>query len=241
MKFENIIKKTSATVASIVVFLIASGMYLSAKGFVFNPNGTIVLVKGANAAEPNQLTHPVSSDIILPEGNSLGSPNAPVTLYEFSSFGCYHCANFHLDTLPKLEKEYIDQGKLRVVFNDFPLDQKSMQASLISHCFNGSKYFRFISTIFQKQREWGLSDKSEELFKKYAYLNGISTENAEKCLKNKEVAQQIMDNRQYAVKHLGISGTPSFVISSKNKSEIMYGAPSYDVLKDLINKNLAAK
>lgn len=241
MKFETAIKKASAAAASIVVFLIAAGMYLSAKGFVMAPDGTITLVKSANAAETKQLTHPVKKDIVLPEGKSLGAENAPVTIYEFSSFGCYHCADFHLKTLPKLKEDYISKGKLRIVFNDFPLDGKSMQASLISHCFNNTKYFRFLDTLFEKQREWGLSSHTEELLKKYAYLNGLSEENAVKCLKDKEQAQEIMNNRQYAISNLGISGTPSFVISSAQNREIIYGAPNYETLKSLIDKNLPAE
>lgn len=241
MKFENVIKKTSAAAASIVVFLIAAGMYLSAKGFVMSPDGTITLVKSANASETGQLTHPVKKDIVLPEGKSLGEKNAPVTIYEFSSFGCYHCADFHLKTLSKLKEEYVSKGKLRLVFNDFPLDGKSMQASLISHCFNNGKYFRFLDTLFEKQREWGLSNKTGELMKKYAYLNGISEEQAQKCLDDKEQAQEIINNRQYAISNLGISGTPSFVISSENNREIIYGAPSYETMKALIDKNLPAE
>ena len=203
-----------------------------------SPDGSITLVRNANAAETKQLTHPVKKDIILPEGKSLGEKNAPVTIYEFSSFGCYHCADFHLKTLPRLQEEYISKGKVRIFFNDFPLEGKSMQAALISHCFNNNKYFRFLNTLFEKQREWGLSSHTEDLLKKYAYLNGLSEEEATKCLQNKELAQEIINNRQYAISNLGISGTPSFVISSAQNREIMYGAPNYDTLKSLIDKNL---
>lgn len=241
MKFETIIKRISASAASIVVFIFATGIYLSAKGFVLTPDGNIVLVKSANASEVQQLSHPLDKDIILPEGNSEGDPNAPVILYEFSSFGCYHCADFHLNNLPKLREDYINKGQLRLVFNDFPLDQKSMQASLMSHCFQNNKYFRFLDTLFKKQREWSLSAQTPELMKKYAFLHGLKEEDAQKCLNNKEVAQQIMDARQYAIKRLNITGTPSFVIASASGKEIVYGAPDYDSLKKLIDKNLAQK
>lgn len=240
MKFDVLIKRISAFVAASVVFLLAAGTYLAAKGFEMI-DGQLILVKTANAAENNNEPATVGSNVVLPEGKTFGDKNAPVSIYEFSSFGCSHCADFHLNTLPKIKKEFVERGKVKIIFNDFPLDQKSMQASLISHCFNNNKYFVFLDTLFEKQREWGLSLNTADVLKKYAYLNGVSEEDADKCLKNKEKAQEIFDNRQYAAKHLKISGTPSFIVSGAGSREILYGAPSYDYLKNLIEKKLNTK
>ncbi len=238
MKFENFIKRISAVAAAVVVFLLASGIYLSSKGFVMNPDGSIVLMKSANAAERTASDNKISADILIPWGRSMGSDDAKVTLYEYSSYGCTHCAHFQLKTLPELQKNYIDKGLVRLVFNDFPLDQRSMKASLLAHCFKGQKFFRVSDQLFEKQREWGLSSKPDELFKKYAYLNGLNEEEFEKCMNNKALAQEIMEGRQFAVANLGISGTPSFVISSTKGREVIYGAPDYETLVGLINKYL---
>lgn len=247
MKFETVVKRTSALVAGVVVFLIAAGMYLSFKGFVMDPEGKITLVKNAYAADgastptASPAVKKIDKNVQLPDGKFLGSAKAPVAIYVYSSFGCFHCANFHLQTLPLLERDYIDNGQVKVVFVDFPLDAKSMQAALISHCFNGSKYIRVMDTLFGKQREWGLSDKTTDLMKRYAYLNGMSAEQAQKCLDDKEQAQAIMEKRQYAINHLGISGTPSFVVSGSQGRQILYGAPDYETLKKIIVKNLPIK
>ena len=122
MSFENIIKKLSAFVAAFIVFFIAAGMYLSWKGFVMQPDGKIVIVKQAQASTldsgaDEDISTPLAKNIALslPKGPILGSSKAPLTLYEFSSFGCSHCADFHLNTLPKLEQDYISKGKLHSV------------------------------------------------------------------------------------------------------------------------------
>lgn len=242
MKFENIIKRISAIAAACVVFMVAAGMYLSFKGFVMGQNGSITLVKNAYAVEqPAVAPKMIPNNVVLPSGEILGNKDAPITIYEFSSFGCYHCADFHLKTLPLLEKEFISKGQLKIVFSDFPLDAKSMQASLMSHCFKGSKYFRFINTLFQKQREWGMSNQTGDLLKQYAFANGLNQDVATRCLENKLKAQDIMESRQYAVNHLGITGTPSFVISGSQGSQILYGAPDYETLKAIIEKNITTK
>lgn len=242
MKFENIIKRISAIAAGSVVFLVAAGMYLSFKGFVMGQDGSITLVKNAYAVEQTAVTpKTIPNNVVLPSGEILGNADAPVTIYEFSSFGCYHCANFHLKTLPLLEKDFISKGKLKIVFSDFPLDAKSMQASLMSHCFKGGKYFRFLSTLFEKQREWGMSKETDKLLKQYAFANGLNQDVAQRCLENKLRAQDIMESRQYAVNHLGITGTPSFVVSGSQGRQILFGAPDYETLKTIIEKNIAAK
>ena len=124
MKFENTIKKLSAFVASFFLFFLCAGMYLQIKGFIMTPDGKIVLVNPAQAQQTaeNETSVPVPGEIstkvdplvniILPKGHILGQENAPITIYEYSSFGCFHCADFHLDTLPQLEKDFINTGKV---------------------------------------------------------------------------------------------------------------------------------
>lgn len=120
------------------------------------PDGRIVLVKQANAAifddeAEEDIAQPLDSKIALslPKGPVLGSAEAPLTLYEFSSFGCTHCSDFHLGTLPKLEADYIKSGKLKVIFVNFPLDRKSMQGAMISRCIPAANYYDYVKTVFK--------------------------------------------------------------------------------------------
>lgn len=245
MSFENIIKKLSAFVAAFIVFFIAAGMYLSWKGFVMQPDGKIVLVKQAQASildnsADEDISTPLAKNIALslPKGPILGSPKAPLTLYEFSSFGCSHCADFHLNTLPKLEQDYIKQGKLKVIFVNFPLERKSMQGALIAKCITGKHYYDFVKTAFKNQREWYFSSNSEKVFADYAALNGLSREKATECLRNDDNAKDIIDIRQQAMDKLKINGTPSFLLISNNDREVIYGVPDYESLQKLLDKKL---
>lgn len=247
MKFENILKKASAAVAGTVVFLLAAGMYLSLKGFVFTNSGQIVLVNNAQAnsllgnSSPADLTTPIADNVALtlPKGPILGKRNAPITIYEFSSFGCAHCADFHLDTLPQLQKEFIDTGKVKVIFAPFPLDRKSMQAAMIARCIPADNYYNYLKTVFKNQREWGLSSRGEQILADYAAHNGISKETALKCIKDNKAAEDILDIRHQGIDKLKIQGTPSFLIMTKNKKEMLYGAPSYPTLRNLLLQKLA--
>ncbi len=238
MRLENFIKKCSSIAAGIVVFLLAFGIYMSLKGYVMNPDGSITLVQNAQASDKVGTDGKIAPNLLIPWGPQLGSNKAQVTIYEFSSFACYHCAQFQLKTLPKLQEKYIDKGLVRLIFDDFPLDKNSMQASLLAHCFSGNKFFRVADMLYEKQREWSSVSNPKDLFLKYAYLNGLRQEDAEKCLSDKEKAEEIMQIRQFGIANLGISGTPSFVISSVKGREIIYGAPNYETFDALIQKYL---
>lgn len=235
MKFEDTIKKISSIAAGFVIFFLASGIYLSAKGFQFI-DGEIVLVKGANASELSSKNIP--NNIVIPGGRSLGSSKAPVTLYEYSSLGCYHCADFHLDTLPQIKKEYVDKGLVRIVFSDFPLDQKSLKASLVASCMPNSNYYDFIALLFKKQREWSLSFNTEKTLAELASQNGLSESEAYKCMSDKERAQDLISRRQEAMKTLEIQGTPTFVIANRNSREVIFGALDFKEIKPHIDKKL---
>lgn len=245
MKFEDIIKKVSSFIAAFIVFFIAAGMYLSWKGFVMQPDGRIVLVRQANAAlfdgdADEEISSPLDSQIALslPKGPVLGKSSAPLTLYEFSSFGCTHCSDFHLSSLPRLEEDYINSGKLKVIFVHFPLDKKSMQGAMISRCIPAENYYDYVKTVFKNQREWGFSNRSDQILADYAAHNGISKETALKCLKNDTTATDIIEVRQQAIDKLKIQGTPSFLLVSPNSREVIHGVPGYAPLKNLLDKKL---
>ena len=238
MKFENFIKNTSAIIAAIVVFFMAGGFYLSVKGFVMNPDGSIVLMPQAMANDMDQ--NPVIPDnMVLPDEHVIGSKNAPVTIYEYSSFGCYHCADFHLDVLPELKKEFVDKGILRIVFVPFPIDKPSMDAALIAECMPNDKYFAFADLLFKKQREWGLARNHQKVLKQYAALSGLGSEKAEACLNNDDEAREILMNRQNGITQLGIQGTPSFVVSYKGQNELLQGMQSFESLSKIIEQKIS--
>lgn len=241
--FEKIIKNLSATIAAVVVFFIVGGMYLSGKGFVMQDNGEIVLVPSAVAQEGTGVSQlPVIPDnLVLPGEHSLGKEDAPVVLYEYSSFGCSHCADFHLQVLPKIKKEYIDKGLVKLVFVPFPIDKASMDGALLAECAAEDKYFDFIDILFKKQRAWKLSRDSQKVLKQFATLSGVAADQADACLRNDDTAREILSNRQNARSLLGIQGTPSFVISVGGKNELISGYRLYDDFKAIIDAKMPEK
>ena len=177
----------------------------------------------------------------FPKTNIIGDPAAPLTMFEFSSLGCTHCADFHLSVLPKLQKDFIEKGTLNVVFVSFPLEKKSMQAAMLAECVDPKKRQNFINLTFDKQRDWMLSANTEKVLTQYATANGLSATAAQDCLKNDKLAEQILANRQEGIDKLKMEGTPAFLISGEGGNEIIYGVPSYADLKEYLESRLQSK
>lgn len=238
MKFEQIIKRVSSLVAGVLVFLLAGGFYLQSKGFVPDQEQGFVLARQANAAEPVKQAKSIPLNYAFPNNHVLGKADAPVTLYEYSSFGCFHCADFHLLVLPELKKEFVDKGLMKVVFVPLPLDKNSMDAALLAECVEKDKYFGFIDVLFKKQRDWGMAFNPQKVLLQYAALSGVGNEQAKGCLKNDATAERILKDRQAGLSDLGISGTPSFVVSSKKKNQLVEGFKSFEEFSEIINTHL---
>ncbi len=242
MKLEQVIKNLSALVAGAFIFFMAGGIYLSSKGFEMDENGEIVLMKRAAAQEETPAPiKEIPDNYAFPDEHSIGSKDAPVTLYEYSSFGCSHCADFHLSTLPQLKSEFVDKGLLRLVFVPFPIDKHSMNGALLAECVDEDKYFAFAEVLFKKQREWGLARNPKKVLMQYAALSGLSKEKAAACLKNDTNAREILSNRQNGLTQLGIQGTPSFVISAGGRSELISGTHTFESFKEIIEAKLPEK
>ena len=242
MRFEDIISKISKLAAIIIVYFICAGFYLNSKGFIMQPDGSISLVKNANASvEQGVFASPINNNtaLSLPSKATIGSQDAPITIYEFSSLSCSHCADFHLSTIPLLQKQFIDNGKVKFIFVNFPLEKKSMRAGMLSECINDDSRNDFIKTMFKKQREWLLSHNTDKVLIKYAKLYGMTEEEASACLSNDNLAKDMLEIRQQGLDRLGIKGTPAFLVDYKGSKEIIYGAPNYQTLKNYLETKLS--
>ncbi len=240
MSFERILKTISNFVATVVVFFLLGGVYLSSKGFVWQEDGKIVLVANAIAQDDvSKIDTPeIPDNMVLPLRHVEGDENAKITIYEYSSLGCSHCADFHLNVIPELIKYYADKGGLRVAYVPFPLDKQSMDAALLAECMPKDKYFEFVNVLYKKQRDWRLSRNPEKVLKKYAALNGLDKEKMDECLHNDNNAREILDDRQTGITQLGIKGTPSFIISYAGRNEVIYGVRSVKEIEELITKQV---
>ena len=164
---------------------------------------------------------------------ALGAENAPVTIIEYASMTCPHCATFHEKTYPELKKRYIDTGKVRFIFREFPLDPLAAAGFMLARCAGKDKYFPLIETLFQKQREWVVQKPLAPLLA-IAKQAGFTQESFEKCLANQQVLDGIDNVRQRAVQKLNVSSTPTFFINGK----IARGALSIEEIEKQIEPYL---
>lgn len=170
-----------------------------------------------------QTNYPARTD----DGNLvIGSENAPVTIIEFSSLSCSHCASFHTNTLSDLKKDYVDTGKLQIIFSDFPTNKPAMDASKLLRCVATNERYDFMNLLFEQQLQWAMPsmDHRQKLVQ-YAALLGVSNEKANACMDDTNVENQIIANLQAANTDYGVSSTPTFVIKPGDK--VLVGARPY--------------
>ena len=146
---------------------------------------------------------------------ALGAADAPVTIIEYASMSCPHCATFHADTYPELKKRYVDSGKVRFVFREFPLNAPAFQASVLARCGGPSRYFGFVDVLFRELPVWAEAANPLAELARIGRLGGISAEAFEACLQDESLADGILGNRLVGEQEHGVSSTPSFVVNGR--------------------------
>ncbi len=158
-----------------------------------------------------------SADLLTPGplGDEVqGAANAPVTLIEYASMTCPHCASFHETTYPEMKKKYIDTGKIRFIFREFPLDTLALAGSMLARCAGKEKFFPLIETLFAQQKEW-VTQKPMQPLLAIARQAGFTQQSFEECLANQQMQNGIEEGRQRAVQRLNVQSTPTFFINGK--------------------------
>ena len=179
------------------------------------------LIAEAMAQSAADVAKPVS----LPD-MALGPANAPVTITEFASMTCPHCAAFNADVFPKIKSTYIDTGKIRYIFREFPLDIKAAAGSMLARCIakdDAGKYFAVIDMLFKQQGDWVMKNTTETLTR-IGKQAGLSQEQVEACLKDQALLDKIAADQKYAVDVLKVNSTPTFFING----EVIKGEASFD-------------
>lgn len=143
----------------------------------------------------------------------MGNASAPVTIIEYASLNCSHCAHFHKDILPEVVKKYISTGKVKLIFRDFPLNAMALKAAQLSQCMPEDRYFPFIKTLFENQDAWNTAQDPEATLTQYAKLAGLPGERITKCLTDKNLQDALVKRRMEAEKQFKVNATPSFVIN----------------------------
>lgn len=181
----------------------------------------------APASLPPELT-PSAADYVL------GSPDAPVTIVEYASLTCGHCATFHNNILPDLKKKYIDTGKAKLVFRDFPLDRDAALAAMVAECSGRDRYFATLEVLFRAQGVWsGPGKDAVGEIKKLVRIGGMSEAQVDACVSDAKLFDAILAERQVGEK-LGVESTPTLIINGQRYPGARPLAEYDDILGRLI-------
>ena len=165
----------------------------------------------------------------------LGSNDAVVKIKIFSSLTCPHCANFHIKVVSKIKKNYVESGKVQLIFIDFPLDQAAFNASKLLHCLDQKKQITFLDTIYKKQDEWTTGSNINEInnnLKKIVKNLGISSTQFDKCLNDDIIGDKILNGRIDGQQKYSINATPTIIINEKKHE----GSTTFKNIKQKIEK-----
>lgn len=150
-----------------------------------------------------------------PDGDiMIGSDKAPVTVIEYASMTCPHCAHFSETTFPELQKRYIDTGKVRFTLRAFPLDALAAAGFMLARCGGKDKYMPIVETLFAKQQEWIVKEPLPPL-KEIAKQFGMGESEFNQCLANQKLLDGIQEVRDHATQKLGVNSTPTFFVNGK--------------------------
>ncbi len=171
------------------------------------------LLMGLNLlAAPPALADELPLEQVLAD-RVMGKADAPITIIEYASLTCPHCAAFDKETLPKLKEAYIDSGKAKLIYRDFPLDGLALRAAALARCAPADRYFALIDILFRQQDSWSRAKDPMEALGKIGRLAGMSQETIDACLKSDKLMDGVVNIRLEGEKQFKVESTPTFVIN----------------------------
>jgi protein-disulfide isomerase len=191
-------------------------------------SGTAAVGGDAAAPAPAAKAAPAYREFVL------GNPKASVTVIEYASLTCPHCAAFHQQVWPEFKKTYVDTGKIRFVYRDYPLDQLAFAAAVLARCAPGERGPVLIEMMFKNQSTWARSPSPLEPLRSYAQLAGMSAADVDACLKNQEIIAAVRDVQNKADTLYRVTATPTFYVGD----EKLEGEPTMKNLSEMIDKQL---
>ena len=205
------------------------------------PVPPVTTEQSASAPAPSAARSPSVEDQgplgVLLSDRVMGHADAPVTIEEFSSLTCPHCAAFHRETLPKIKTAYIDTGKVKLIYRDFPLGTLAMAAAMVARCGKPDRYFGFLEVLFRGQQSWATSKDPRKELGRVARFANIGKAEFEACLENEALLKGIQGRADDAETRFGIESTPTFLINGVKVA----GALPFEDFQTVIEEALKSK
>ena len=168
---------------------------------------------------------------VQPSDRILGKAEAPITIIEYASLTCPHCAHFDVTVLPKLKEKWIDTGKAKLVLRDYPLDEPALRAAMVARCAPADRFYPLIDTFFAQQEQWATSRDYRAALEKLVKLGGMSDKEFKGCISDKKLEDQVAQSRLTASQQLGVDATPTFFINGKKFD----GAPTVEAFDQALS------
>lgn len=246
---QNFLKSKKILIALLVIIVAAAGIFI-----IIGKNEEEKSYKVQTAKAQNSVSKSVNSDNsqIQSSGRKLlkvskselylGEKNAPVTIIEYASLSCPHCAAFYEKAYQKLYKKYIKTGKVKFVYRDFPLNQPALAGAVVAVCKSeeveaenrAESYYNFIKALFKNQDSWAFDENFIKKLESIALLDGMSKIKFDECIDDKKLQEKILKARLAAAKSLNLRSTPTFFINNTK----IEGFIDYKTLKKAIEKQL---
>jgi len=213
-------------IAGAVVVVAGIGGFLAWQHFQGAP---AVTAAGQAPADLKPINSPLAA--AQPDDIVEGDANAPITMIEYSSLSCPHCARFQKDVLPEIKKQFIETGKVKLIQRDFPLNKPAVLAAQLAHCSGPMRYSALVDVLFKTQDQW-LNEQAVEKLATIAATAGMDRAAFDACLANKDVEAKIVASRKAGEDAFQVNSTPTFIINGVK----LEGEQSVDDLKALFAK-----
>ncbi len=166
----------------------------------------------------------------------IGKADAKVTVIEYASLTCSHCAAFHERTWPTLKTKYVDTGKVRFVLREFPLDPLATAGFMLARCAGSERFYPLTDLLFEKQRQWAFVERPVDALFTMVKQAGFTQESAEACLKRQDIYDAVNNVKNHGAERLGVNSTPTFFINGQKRTGALTVAEFEDILKPLVGE-----
>jgi len=160
---------------------------------------------------------------LAPSERILGTEDAPVTIIEYASLTCWHCAEFEIEKMPRIRQDWIETGRAKLAFSNFPLDGLALRAAALTRCVPKERYLGFVDLLYKEQSNWVHLADPDEALRRGAGYRGLTDAEKESCLANTKLVDSIAAERQIATKEYGVNSIPTFFINGRKiEGDVLY-------------------